>query len=61
MRFRIATEQAGRDQAGSDKIVGRFLIELATCKNAESGKAIEWPAAPLTVSGSFVGTPHGRR
>lgn len=42
-------------RAGSDEIVGRFLVELATCKNAESGKAIEWPAAPLTVSGRFVG------
>ena len=34
---------------------GRFLVELANCKNAESGKEIEWPAAPLTVRGSFVG------
>jgi hypothetical protein len=34
---------------------GSFLIELATCKNAESGKDIEWPPAPLTVRGSFVG------
>jgi hypothetical protein len=42
--------------AGSDELGGRFLVELATCKNAESGKAIEWPPAPLTVRGSFVGT-----
>jgi hypothetical protein len=41
---------------GSDELGGRFLVELATCKNAESGKAIDWPPAPLTVSGSFVGT-----
>ncbi len=48
-------------RAGSDDLVGRFLVELATCTNAESGKAIEWPPAPLTVRGSFVGLPHGRR
>ncbi|MDQ3667041.1 MAG: hypothetical protein M3410_10815 [Acidobacteriota bacterium] len=42
-------------RAGSDDLGGRFLVELATCKNAESGKAIEWPPAPLTVRGSFVG------
>ena len=42
---------------GSDELGGRFLVELATCKNAESGKAIEWPPAPLTVRGSFVGQP----
>lgn len=48
-------------RAGSDELGGRFLVELATCKNAESGKAIEWPPAPLTVSGSFEGLPHGRR
>jgi hypothetical protein len=47
-------------RAGSDEVGGRFLVELATCKNAESGKAIEWPPAPLTVRGSFVGLPHGR-
>jgi hypothetical protein len=48
-------------RAGSDELGGRFLVELATCKNAESGKAIEWPPAPLTVRGSFEGLPHGRR
>jgi hypothetical protein len=41
-------------QAGSDAVGGRFLVELATCKNAESGKTTNWPPAPLTVSGSFV-------
>jgi hypothetical protein len=44
-------------RAGSDELGGSFLIELATCKNAESGKAIEWPPAALTVSGSFDGLP----
>jgi hypothetical protein len=44
-------------RAGSDELDGRFLVELATCKNAESGKTTNWPPAPLTVSGSFVGQP----
>jgi hypothetical protein len=48
-------------RAGSDELDGRFLVEFATCENAESGKAIEWPPAPLTVRGSFEGLPHGRR
>lgn len=48
-------------RAGSDDLSGRFLVELATCKNADSGKTIEWPPAPLTVRGSFVGPPHSRR
>ena len=48
-------------RAGSDKLGGRFLVELAICKNAESGKTINWPPAPLTVRGSFVGPPQGRR
>ncbi|HEV7398540.1 MAG TPA: hypothetical protein VGN86_18650 [Pyrinomonadaceae bacterium] len=48
-------------RTGSDELDGRFVVELATCKNAESGKAIEWPPAPLTLRGSFAGLPHGRR
>lgn len=48
-------------RAGSDELGGRFLVELAVCKNAESGKTINWPPAPLTVRGSFVGLPRGRR
>jgi hypothetical protein len=48
-------------RAGSDELDGRFLVELATCENAESGKAIEWPPAPLTLRGSFEGLPQGRR
>jgi hypothetical protein len=44
-------------RAGSDDLDGRFLVELATCKNADSGKAIEWPPAPLTLRGSFAGLP----
>ena len=48
-------------RAGSDVLDGRFLVELATCENAETGKVIEWPQAPLTVRGSFAGLPHGHR
>ena len=48
-------------RAGSDELGGRFLVELATCKNAESGKTTNWPPAPLTVRGSFEGLPHGPR
>lgn len=43
-------------RAGSDQLGGRFLVELAICKNAESGKTINWPPAPLTVRGSFAGS-----
>jgi hypothetical protein len=48
-------------RAGADVLDGRFLVELATCENAETGKVIEWPPAPLTVRGSFVGLAHARR
>lgn len=44
-------------RAGTGEIGGRFLVELANCKNAESGKTSDWPPAPLTVRGSFVGPP----
>lgn len=48
-------------RAGSDALDGRFLVELATCENVETGKVIEWPPAPLTVRGSFAGLPQGHR
>jgi len=48
-------------RAGSDDLGGSFLIELATCKNAESGKTTNWPPAPLTISGSFKGRPQRPR
>jgi len=48
-------------RTGTDTIGGSFLVELASCKNAESGKTSEWPPAPLTVSGSFVGPLTQRR
>jgi hypothetical protein len=58
-------------RAGADVLDGRFLIELAACVNAETGKIIDteaggdpgdaWPSEPLTLRGSFAGLPHGRR
>jgi hypothetical protein len=48
-------------RAGSDELSGRFLVELATCENAESGKLINWPPAPLTVRGSFAGLSQRHR
>lgn len=42
-------------QSGSDDLDGSFLVEIATCENAASGKTTEWPPAPLTVRGSFTG------
>ena len=44
-------------RARSEELVGRFLVELTTCKNAESGKTTNWPPAALTVRGRFVGSP----
>jgi hypothetical protein len=68
-RVRLSCQPADRangylrttTRAGSAELGGSFLVELATCKNAESGKTINWPPAPLTVRGSFVGPPDGRR
>lgn len=48
-------------RAGADELGGRFLVKLATCENADSGKTIEWPPAPLTLRGSFAGLPLGSR
>ncbi len=42
-------------RAGTNELGGRFVVELAKCTNAESGKTTNWPPAPLTVRGSFVG------
>jgi len=41
-------------RAGSTELAGRFLVELAICKNADSGRLIEWPPRPLTVRGRFA-------
>ena len=48
-------------RAGGDQLDGRFLVELPTCKNAESGKTTNWPPAALTLRGSFANLPPGRR
>jgi hypothetical protein len=64
-RVRLSCQPADRatgylrtaTRPGSNDLRGRFLVELATCKNAESGKTSNWPPAALTVSGSFVGQP----
>lgn len=58
-------------RAGSDVLDGRFLVELAACVNAETGKILDteaggspgdaWPSSPLTLRGSFAGLPHVRR
>jgi hypothetical protein len=57
-------------RAGSDELDGRFLVELARCEDAATGKILDteagaspghaWPSAPLTLSGSFAGLPHGQ-
>lgn len=38
----------------ANELSGRFLVELATCENADSRKVTNWPPAPLTVRGSFA-------
>ena len=58
-------------RAGSDVLDGRFLVELAACVNAETGKILDteaggspgdaWPSSPLTLRGSFENLPHVRR
>lgn len=75
LRCRPADRPAGylrtNTRAGSDVLDGSFLIELAACANAETGKILDteaggrpgdaWPSEPLTLRGSFAGLPHGRR
>jgi hypothetical protein len=48
-------------RAGSDELDGEFLVELASCRNAQSGKVTNWPPAPLTLRGNFTGLPTARR
>jgi len=57
-------------RAGSHMLDGRFLIDLANCADAVTGKILDteaggdpgqaWPSAPLTLRGSFAGLPYGR-
>lgn len=65
LRCRPADQATGylraTTRAGTDALDGRFLVELATCENDETGKVIEWPPAPLTLRGSFKGLPQSRR
>jgi hypothetical protein len=75
LRCRPAGEATGylhaATRAGSDVLDGRFLVELAACENARTGKIIDteaganpgdaWPSEPLTLSGSFQGLPQVRR
>ena len=55
---------------GSDVLDGRFLVELARCEDAKTGKILDteaggspgqaWPSQPLTLRGSFQGLPKGQ-
>jgi hypothetical protein len=38
-----------------DELEGSFQLEVAICKNADSGKTAAWPYKPLTVRGKFAG------
>jgi hypothetical protein len=40
-------------RAATGELDGRFLVELAHCRNADSGKVTAWPSSPLTVRGRF--------
>ena len=42
-------------RTGSDELEGSFQLEVATCKNAVSGKTAAWPYQPLKVRGNFAG------
>jgi hypothetical protein len=75
LRCRPADQPVGyldaTTRAGSDVLDGRFLVELAACVSAETGKILDteaggrrgdaWPSSPLTLRGSFAGLPPGRR
>ena len=65
LRCRPAEQASGHLRtskgAGSDELDGQFLVKFPSCENAETGRDIEWPPAPLTVRGSFEGLPNGRR
>ncbi|HYW71034.1 MAG TPA: hypothetical protein VE961_08370 [Pyrinomonadaceae bacterium] len=38
-----------------DELAGNFQLEIAICKNADSGKTAAWPYQPLKVRGNFAG------
>ncbi len=53
------------------RLDGRFLVDLARCEVARTGKILDteaggnpdqaWPSSPLSLRGSFQGLPPGRR
>jgi hypothetical protein len=55
---------------GSGVLDGRFLVEIAKCEDAATGKILDteaganpgdaWPSQPLTLRGSFAGLPQSR-
>ena len=42
-------------RTGSNELEGNFQLEIAICKNADSGKTAAWPYQPLMVRGNFAG------
>ncbi len=63
-----ATTRSSMSQSKStDVLDGRFLVELAKCEDAVTGKILDteaggnpgdaWPSQPLTLRGSFAGLP----
>ncbi len=42
---------AARDESG--ELSGSFDIELASCEDAKTGKALGWPPKPFVLHGSF--------
>ena len=65
LQGRAAVQPAGTlritSPPGSDALAGRFAFELAPCEDAETGRPIDWPGAPLSVVGSFAGLAIDRR
>lgn len=56
----VAVGHLRSQPAGEGKLSGGFRVELEVpCKNASSGKYVEWPGAPLELQGSFSGLPTG--
>jgi hypothetical protein len=63
LRCRPAARDSGHlrttARAGGSELGGDFRVELATCEDAESGRDIGWPPAPITAIGSFDRLPRG--
>ena len=71
LRCRPANQAVGFLHAikrvGSDVLDGRFVVELAKCEDAKTGKILDteaganpgdaWPDSPLTLRGTFKGLP----